>query len=361
MRFLKYGLIFIIPALFIVGLQAGGWLTFGSLLFAFGVVPFVELLFKPSAANIDAAEAELRKRTRSYDAMLYLVLPVIYCCIVAYLVALQGNSFVWWEKIGLTISLGIILGGLGINVAHELGHRNKRSEQLLALGLLLPAAYMHFYIEHNQGHHKNVSTHEDPASARRGETIYAFWIRSVIGSYRSAWSIESKRISRAGKNPFGVKSHMVQYTLIQLIFWAAIVLFFGWKSALWFTAAAIIGFLLLETVNYIEHYGLRRGKVSEHRYEKTLPIHSWNSNHHIGRTLLFELSRHSDHHFQPTKHYQILEHHDQSPQMPTGYPGMLLLCLVPPIWFAIMNPRLPNITNANYATDISGGLNRAMA
>jgi len=237
----------------------------------------------------------------------------------------------------------VMLGGIGINVAHELGHRQTRHEQFMAKALLLPSAYMHFFIEHNRGHHKNVSTHEDPASSRFNETLYHFWVRSVVFSFVSAWNLEKKRLQRAKAPVWSLKNEMIRFQLIQLIFWAIILLTFGWQATLLYTVAAIIGFLMLETVNYIEHYGLARKKVSENRYERVEPVHSWNSNHVVGRIMLFELSRHSDHHFKPAKKYQILEHHDHSPQMPTGYPGMMLLSAVPPLWFHVMNPRISKI------------------
>jgi alkane 1-monooxygenase len=245
------------------------------------------------------------------------------------------------EYIGLVFSLGVVLGGLGINVAHELGHRATKFEQFLAKALLLPSAYMHFFIEHNYGHHKNVSTLEDPASARFNESVYMFWLRSVIFSYISAWKIEKKRLERKKQKFFSLNNGMVRFTLITILFYGIVFIFFGWFAFLLFTASSVFGFLLLETVNYIEHYGLARRKLNENRYEKVSPIHSWNSNHIIGRIMLFELSRHSDHHYKPAKKYQLLDHHENSPQMPTGYPGMMLLSLIPPLWFAIMNKRIP--------------------
>lgn len=337
---LKYALPFILPLLFIAGIAYGGWLNFGVAIFAFGFIPLMELLVKPNAENLDAAELEMRREDRSYDYLLYLIVPMVYGCIAWYFYNLAFRNPSNIEIAGTTVSLGIILGGIGINVAHELGHRNIRFEQTLAKLLLLPCAYLHFFIEHNRGHHKNVSTPEDPASSRMNETLYHFWIRSLVYSYISAWKIENKDLKRRMKPVWSFKNQMLRFQGYQVVFWGVLLLLFGWKNILLYTGAAIIGFLLLETVNYIEHYGLQREKISEFRYEKVNPIHSWNSNHVVGRIMLFELSRHSDHHFQPQKKYQILEHHDQSNQMPTGYPGMMLLSMFPPIWFSVMNPKI---------------------
>jgi alkane 1-monooxygenase len=340
MRVLKYAMVFILPALFLVGVTYGSWWSFGPVIFAFGFIPLVELFFKPSSKNIDSAEKEMRLNDKAYDLLLYYTVPVVYFTLLLYLFAITSLSFSTTELVGLTFSLGVILGGMGINVAHELGHRQSAHEKFMAKALLLPSAYMHFFIEHNRGHHKNVSTHEDPASARLNETLYHFWIRSVVYSFISAWDLEKKRLQRANEHMWSLKNEMIRFQLIQIVFWVLIGLVFGSVSLLLYTGAAIVGFLMLETVNYIEHYGLARNKVSESRYERVEPIHSWNSNHIVGRVMLFELSRHSDHHFNPAQKYQVLEYHDHSPQMPTGYPGMMLLSAVPPVWFCIMNKRI---------------------
>ncbi len=342
MKAIKYLLVFIIPALLLVGVELGGWMSYGALIFAFGVIPVAELLFKSDQRNIEAAEREIRKDDRLYDFLLYLVPAAVYGSVALYLFALDSRTYSVFEIAGLTTSLAVVLGGLGINVAHELGHRHTKFERFLGKALLLPSAYMHFYVEHNFGHHKNVSTHEDPASARYNETLYHFWLRSVVYSYISAWKIEAERMQRAGKPFWSVHNEMLRFQVIQIVFWTVIFILFGWKITLAYTVAAVGGFLLLETVNYIEHYGLERQKLSAHRYERVRPVHSWNSDHVVGRLMLFELSRHSDHHFQPAKKYQLLDHHEDSPQMPTGYPGMMLLSAVPPLWFAVMNKRIPN-------------------
>jgi alkane 1-monooxygenase len=339
-RALKYGMVYSIPVLFIAGLFSGGWLTFAPLLFAFGVIPLLELIYTPDVNNVDAAEREMRLLDHKYDLMLYTVVPIVYGCVASYLYFISREVYSISELTGLTLSLGVVLGGLGINVAHELGHRPGKFEQFLSKALLMPSGYMHFFIEHNRGHHKNVSTFEDPASARYKESLYHFWIRSVVYSYISSWNIEKQRLERAGKSVLNFRNEMLQFQMIQMFVWLLLLYLFGWKITLLYTCAAVAGFLLLETVNYIEHYGLQRTKVNEHRYEKVTPIHSWNSNHVVGRIMLFELSRHSDHHYQPAKKYQVLDHHEHSPQMPTGYPGMMLLSLVPPLWFYIMNPKV---------------------
>ena len=198
---------------------------------------------------------------------------------------------------------------------------------------------MHFFIEHNRGHHKNVSTDADPASSRLGETVYAFYFRTIWGSWMSAWHLEAEKLKRNNLPFWSTKNEMLRFQVIQLVLLISIGLVFGGTTLLFFIVGSLIGILLLETVNYIEHYGLRRKKNGD-KYERTLPIHSWNSNHPLGRLILLELSRHSDHHYMASRKYQILRHFDESPQMPTGYPGMLLLSLFPPLWFKLMHRRI---------------------
>jgi alkane 1-monooxygenase len=205
---------------------------------------------------------------------------------------------------------------------------------------------MHFFTEHNKGHHKRVATPEDPSSARYGEAVYAFYFRTIIFSYFSAWHIANEEVRKKGKPVFSIYNEMIQFHLVQASFIAVIFFAFGGLVTLYFLAAAIIGILLLETVNYIEHYGLQRKATGEGKYERAMPQHSWNSDHILGRLFLFELSRHSDHHYMASRKYQVLRHHDNAPQMPTGYPGMMLLSLVPPFWFSVMNKRIKKLPAA---------------
>jgi alkane 1-monooxygenase len=239
--------------------------------------------------------------------------------------------------------MGLLCGTFGINVGHELGHRVNPFEQTLARLLLLSSLYMHFFIEHNKGHHKRVATPADPSSARFGEMVYAFFFRTIFYSYASAWEIANRDTRKKGYSIFSLHNEMLLYQLIQLGFVGLILILFGWLPAILFIVAALNGILLLETVNYIEHYGLERKSIGDGKYERAMPEHSWNSNHVIGRVMLFELSRHSDHHYLASRKYQVLRHHQGSPQMPTGYPGMMILALFPPAWFYIMNRRIKTL------------------
>ena len=226
----------------------------------------------------------------------------------------------------------------GINVGHELGHRKSIIARTCSKILYLPSQYMHFYIEHNFGHHINVATPEDPATARYKQTVYNFWITSVVRTYVSAWEIQFKLLKVSKRSFFSIKNDMFFYTLFQLTFLIFIYYTFGLSLTLLSIVMSVVSFLFLETINYVEHYGLLRKKEPSGRYERVKPHHSWNSNHTIGRIVLYELTRHSDHHFKSSKKYQILESLDECPHLPHGYPTSILLSLIPPVWFSIMNP-----------------------
>lgn len=343
----KYSLAYIIPLLVGIAFVSENWLwCWMPLIFSFGVIPTVELVVKPNPNNLSLAEKELTKDNKLYDWLLYLTVPMQYGFLVWFLFSINNAEagYVFW---GRSISFGLLCGILGINVAHELGHRRKRTERIMAKALLLTSLYSHFYIEHNYGHHKNVATREDAASARRNEPLYFFWIRSIIFSYIDAWSIQIKLLRKSRSTFLSIQNEMLIYTLLTIIGLSFIYFGFGWSGIFGFVIAAALGILLLETVNYIEHYGLQREKLSDTRYEKATPQHSWNSNHILGRIMLFELTRHSDHHANPYKKYQALEHHDESPQLPTGYPGMMLLSMLPPIFFWVVNPTIKRATSGS--------------
>jgi alkane 1-monooxygenase len=344
-RFLKFLIPFTIFFGSIRSFHSYGWTIWIPLLFAWVIVPLMEVFIKPSSYNMSAAEEELAKKNRGYDILLYLVVVVQYYALYEFLYSMKHDTLDWYETAGRIWVMGMLCGVFGINVGHELGHRVNRFEQFLAKALLLTSLYMHFFTEHNKGHHKRVATPEDPSSARYGEMVYTFYFRTIIFSYLSAWHIANGEMKKKGKPVLSLHNEMIQFTLIQLAFISLIFFVFGWLVTLYFIAAALIGILLLETVNYIEHYGLQRKATGDGKYERAMPEHSWNSDHVVGRLMLFELSRHSDHHYLASRKYQVLRHHDDAPQMPTGYPGMMILALFPPVWFYVMHRRIKKFNN----------------
>ncbi len=339
MRFVKYIAGYTIPLSVFISIWLGGGWSFLAIIYAFGVLPLLEWIIPADPSNIADAEEEVVKNDKVYDVLLYLNVPIQFG-LLWYFCSTVSLGGPWWELLGLTLTMGLACGVTGINVAHELGHRKAGYEQIMAKMLLLTSLYMHFIIEHNKGHHKHVSTDEDPASARPGEGLYAFWLRTVRDSWKSAWRIESKRLLVAQKPVISLFNAMIRFSLWQIGLVVVIGLVFNWLTALLFVGAALVGILLLETINYVEHYGLRRALKPSGQYERVMPWHSWNSNHYIGRICLYELTRHSDHHYLASRKYQVLRHLDTAPQMPAGYPAMMLLALLPPLWFNVMDPRV---------------------
>lgn len=341
MKDLKYLAAFTLPVSAVISFYYQGYWSYFTPFYAFVIIPILELLLPQDSSNLNENEREAKKYKPFFDWLLYLNVPVVYGLLVYVLWLVSTHSVSNTEIIGLTLSLGIILGTNGINVAHELGHRIKSKERYLGKLLLLPSLYMHFYIEHNFGHHVNAATHEDPATAKYNQTVYSFWITSVIRQYINAWKLQQKLLKQNSTHVFSPKNDMFWYLIIQLAYLLGILLIFGQTGLLFALGAALVGFLLLETVNYIEHYGLLRKKLPSGRYERVQEVHSWNSNHVVGRIVLYELTRHSDHHYKSSKKYQILDYYDSSPQMPYGYPTSMVMSFLPPLWFKVMNPRIP--------------------
>lgn len=339
-RALKYTSPMAIYLLAAVAFGLRGWVTWLPMLYAWVLVPVIELWLRPDTRNMTAAEEELAKQSKAYDWMLYAVVVFQYGALVWFLFSVQQPGLAWWETMGRIFTMGLLCGTFGINVGHELGHRVNAFEQGLAKALLLTSLYMHFFIEHNKGHHKNVATPNDPSSARYNEPVYTFYFRTIVFSYLSAWKIANDDMRKKGKPIFSWHNEMVQAHLLQALLLVGIYVAFNGFVVLCFMASATIGIALLETVNYIEHYGLQRKQTAAGMYERAMPQHSWNSNHLLGRLMLFELSRHSDHHYMASRKYQILQHHSNAPQLPTGYPGSMILALVPPAWFYVMNKRI---------------------
>ncbi len=341
MRDLKYLFAYTIPLSTYVSFYLGGYFSFFTLGYAFILIPILELILNETDRKYSENEKEDRLKNFLFDGMLYLNLPIVFILLSYGLNKLIVDSYETYEIIGLIFSLGILLATNAINVAHELGHRKNILDRNLSKLLFLPCLYMHFYLEHNLGHHKNVGTQEDPATARYNQNLFHFWIESVIKQYFNAWSIQLRLLSMEKRSFFSVKNDMFFYTIFQIGYLIFLFQIFGLMGMVYGIIAAVISFLFLETINYIEHYGLKRKKLPSGRYERVEKFHSWNSNHIVGRIVLYELTRHSDHHYKSNKKYQILENINESPQLPFGYPTSMLLAIFPPLWFHIMNKRVP--------------------
>jgi alkane 1-monooxygenase len=344
----------VVPSLAFIGYGAwaatgfGGFLWIGPVVILV-IVPAIDLLTGLDRSNPPDDVIEALEQDRYYRWITYLFLPIQYVGFVgAFWVLANGDplglqgDLTTLDKIGLAISIGCI-GGIGINTAHELGHKRESHERWLSKIALAQSFYGHFYIEHNRGHHVRVATPEDPASSRMGENFYQFWPRTVVGSLRSAWRLEKRRIGRKGKHPFRIGNDVLNAWLMSAVLWGAMIAWLGVGITPYLLIQAVVGFSLLEVVNYMEHYGMLRQKVGSgerQRYERVDPSHSWNSNNVATNVLLYHLQRHSDHHANPTRRYQSLRDFEESPVLPTGYAGMIVLAIVPAVWRRVMDPRV---------------------
>lgn len=314
------------------------WL-WAPLAFYYMVIPVLDMLLGEDTSNPPEEVVPLLEQDRYYRYITYALVPMLWA-VWAFGIWFIGTQDLPLHGIIATVIVIGTLNGAAINLGHELGHKKGQLERWLAKIILAPSAYGHFYIEHNKGHHRDVATPEDPASSRMGETIWTFVLREIPGAFFRAWEIEKTRLNRIGKPIWSLSNEILQPALITVFAWGLTIALLGMTMLPVLLAIAFWGMFQLTSANYIEHYGLLRKKLENGRYEQTQPHHSWNSNHIFSNWATFHLQRHSDHHAHPTRRYQSLRHFDNLPTLPNGYLGMFVLAYIPPLWFAVMNPRL---------------------
>lgn len=325
------------PLLYLrTGSAAPLWLP---LVFFYVVVPLLDFILGRDASNPSTEHAAILEQDLYYRALTWLNVPFMYVSWFALLRFAASHTFPWWGYIPLVMGIGSI-GGFFINVAHEMGHRNENVERWLTKLVLAPSAYGHFTADHNRGHHCEVSTFEDHASARMGESIYAFAVRELPGAFLRAWELERDRLARRRQSPWSLHNDIVQTLIITLALWTGMTVWLGWRGLLLIVASSFWANFQLTSANYIEHYGLARRKLANGKYEPCEPRHSWNSDFKLSNFALLHLQRHSDHHAWPGRPYQVLRHCDGVPELPNGYFGMFVLSYYPVLWFWVMNSRL---------------------
>ncbi len=315
------------------------WTLLLPMLSSYLLIPLIDAIAPEDESNPPEAAVPVLEKDRFYARLTWITVPLHY-------LALLGAT--WWAMTAVETALGWaalaitagLASGLAINTGHELGHKETRLEQWLARFALAVPAYGHFTIEHNHGHHRDVATPADPASARMGETIYAFAIREIPGGIKRGIAAETQRLGRLGKSFWSKDNHILQSYGITVLFQGALILAFGWSAIGFLLVHNVVAWWQLTSANYIEHYGLLRSKRENGRYERCQPWHSWNSNHLASNLMLFHLQRHSDHHAHPRRRYQSLRNFDTVPALPSGYFGMYLLAYVPRLWFRVMDKRL---------------------
>ena len=317
---------------------------FGAIYFigpvlVFIAFPILDIVVGLDNTNPPDSVLKYLEQDRYYRWCTYVFIPIQYAGLVLACYLWSSGDLNIVENIGLALTMGVV-GGIAINTAHELGHKRASAEKWLSRVALAQTGYGHFFIEHNRGHHVRVATPEDPASSRLGESFWAFLPRTVAGSLSSAWGIECARLDRMGKSQWTLRNDILGAWAMTVGLFAVLAIVFGPVVLPYLLVQAVIGFSLLEVVNYLEHYGLLRQKREDGRYERCLPEHSWNSNNVASNVLLYHLQRHSDHHANPTRRYQALRHVEEAPQLPTGYAGMIVLAWIPPLWRRVMDRRL---------------------
>lgn len=331
------------PALGAASFVLSGWGAWLVPIQTFVVIPIFEFLLRGNSANPTREEESQLRADGRYTALLYLTGLAHLALGGSFLWGLTSQDWSGWELAGRTIGMGISCGVLGINIGHELGHRRSKRDQAFAQLLLWSSAYAHFFVEHNRGHHARVGTPDDPATARLNEAMPLFVARAIVMGIGSAWELETKRLRRRELPVWSWRNQALLHFTLQLASWGLLLALTNGTVLLLAMAAQLIGILLLESVDYIEHYGLIRRRRPDGRLEPFGRQHAWNANHPLGRSILFDLTRHSDHHADATRPYQVLRHLEGAPTLPFGYSAAVVVAWIPPLWFRIMNPRVQKV------------------
>lgn len=322
-----------------------------SLAMSYIMAPLLDMILGEDENNPPEEVVLQLDADRYYRFLTYLVVPIHFVSLIGIAWFVSTHELSTWAFVGLAIIAGLA-SGLGINTGHELGHKKSKLERTLAKIVLAVPFYGHFWVEHNRGHHRDVATPEDPASARMGESIYRFALREIPGAFTRAWTIEKDRLERRGSSAWNTNNQILQSMAISVVLQIGLLIAFGWLMIPFLLIHNIFAWWQLTSANYVEHYGLLREKDEQGRYRRCEPHHSWNSNHVYSNLVLFHLERHSDHHAHPLRRYQSLRHFDDLPTLPNGYFGSYLIAYVPWLWYRIMDKRLLALAH------ISGDLNK---
>ncbi|MDV3502719.1 alkane 1-monooxygenase [Marinobacter sp. M-5] len=333
----------ILPPLLLAAGQATDLLNmfaWGVPVVVFGIIPVLDMLLGKDSLNPDEKTDVPVMNGEAFYRVITLGWVAGFAVLLVWgMATLASGIFSVAGGLGWVVSIGIV-GGLGINVAHELIHKDDRLETWAGGFLLSLVCYAGFKVEHLRGHHVHVSTPEDASSSRYNQSLYQFLPQAYVRNFLNAWKLEAQRLQRKGHKALSWRNELIWWYSISALVGIGFTLAFGWLGAAFFLGQSFFAFTLLEIVNYLEHYGLHRRKLDNGRYERTTPEHSWNSNYFLTNVFLFQLQRHSDHHAFAKRRYQVLRHHDIAPQLPAGYSAMIVLAMVPPLWKRVMNPRV---------------------
>ncbi|MEK0420600.1 MAG: hypothetical protein RLZZ161_451 [Bacteroidota bacterium] len=326
-------LVSLIPGLLaILGNVKGGYWTLSAAAFSLLVLGLLDWF-----AGKERKNAHTENRDPFPELILYLHVAVQSAVLISFLMGIYNqilvDAWVYWAA----FSTGVAAGIGGIVPAHELIHKANPLKQFFGKYLLMSCGNVYFFTHHLRIHHRFVATGHDSATARKGESLYAFMWRTIPGQYREAWQSEAEMLGKKGQSAFSPGNILWVQTIIQIAFLPVVFFVFGPTALVAWLLYVLVAHVLLEYVNYIEHYGLYRNHD-----ERVSELHSWNSDSRISRYLLVDLSRHADHHFYASKPYHTLQTYDNAPELPGGYAALLVPALIPPLWKALIHPRLEN-------------------
>ena len=306
-------------------------------IWVFILVPIIDLVLP----YLSKQDADLRENVL-HNFSILIILPCILFLIVFGLIVVSNSNISILVAAALGAAVGMSGGSIGITTAHELIHRQNKYMRGIGVLLLVLCCYGHFRIEHVYGHHKHVATKEDPATARRGENFYFYFIRCVINSVISSWNIEKNILDKKNINTLSLQNRMLHYFVLEIIFLFIAFFIAGINGLVFVIFHSFVSIILLELVNYIQHYGLER-KMENGKYERFTDQHSWNSRHISANWSTFNLGLHAEHHQSASKHYPLLSQEEKVIEMPANYSIMLIMALIPPLWFFIMHKKLASL------------------
>ena len=335
----------ITPLILIIGSSLGllispSW-SISPFIWVFILVPIIDIMLP----YLNKTDQELNENLL-HNFSIIIILPCILFLIIFGLFVVSDSSISVFTVAALGAAVGMSGGSIGITTAHELIHRQSYFMRSLGVILLILCLYGHFRIEHVYGHHKNVATKEDPATARKGENFYFYFIRCVINSVISSWKIEKNILYKKNLKTFSLQNRMLHYFSLQFIFLLIAFYIAGINGLIFVFFHSLVSITLLELVNYIQHYGLTRN-IYEGKYERFSEYHSWNSRHISANWSTFNLGLHSEHHKSASKHYPLLSQEEKKMEMPSNYSVMLIMALIPPIWFFVMNRKLEQLKSTS--------------
>ena len=316
-----------------------GITLFIPMIYFFVFIPVLDMLIGEDPYNPTQAMLDDMEQDSYYRLLLFMSIPVYYASFffAAWFVGTQ--EIAWWALIVFALGLGT-LNSVSLVIGHELGHKHNKWDQIAAKIVIAMVGYGHFTLEHNRGHHVWVSTPEDPASSRLGESIYQFLLREIPSTFVRGLSFERARLNKKGYGFWNWRNDILQGYAITLGIAAVLIGLFGPIMIVFLIVHHMFGWYGLTQANYVEHYGLKRRKLDNGKYEACEPRHSWNTNHIVSNLISFHLQRHSDHHSNPQRPYQVLRNFPDLPTLPSGYPGCFGLAAIPPLWFRVMDPKV---------------------